>query len=221
MSDTTHTTRRWWPVVILVGGLTAYDVVRSAALPDRWHPWANAALGIAVLLFGRSVGLGWAAMGLARRHAPAGIRLGLVAFGAVAGALVVAALVPTTRGFFEDEELTIGFGEMVLDAVVRIPLATVLPEELAFRGVLLGLLLGLTSTRSAVVLSSVAFGLWHVPPLVGTDGTLAILGTVAVTFVAGVAFALLRLRSGSLWAPVLAHIATNSTALVIAWAVAT
>ena len=45
---------------------------------------------------------------------------------------------------------------------------------------------------------------------------LLVLGAVAVTFLAG--FLLLaRLRSRSLIAPVLAHIATNGLALTVAW----
>jgi uncharacterized protein len=40
----------------------------------------------------------------------------------------------------------------------------------------------------------------------------------ACTFVAGLAFAWLRLRCGSLVAPVLAHVATNGLALAVAWA---
>jgi membrane protease YdiL (CAAX protease family) len=46
----------------------------------------------------------------------------------------------------------------------------------------------------------------------------AVVGTVAATTTAGVAFAWLRLRSGSLLAPILAHIATNSLAFSVAWA---
>lgn len=45
-------------------------------------------------------------------------------------------------------------------------------------------------------------------------------GAVVVTFLAGIGFAVLRLRSRSLVAPVLAHVATNGFALVAAWAVA-
>ena len=45
-------------------------------------------------------------------------------------------------------------------------------------------------------------------------------GRSSVTFVAGLVFAWLRLRSRSLVAPVLAHVATNGLALVAAWAVA-
>ena len=45
-------------------------------------------------------------------------------------------------------------------------------------------------------------------------------GAVVVTFVAGLVFGWLRLRSRSLVAPVLAHVATNGLALVAAWVVA-
>jgi membrane protease YdiL (CAAX protease family) len=43
---------------------------------------------------------------------------------------------------------------------------------------------------------------------------------VALTFAAGLAFGWLRLRSQSLLAPMLAHIATNSVAFVVAWVLA-
>jgi membrane protease YdiL (CAAX protease family) len=105
----------------------------------------------------------------------------------------------------------------VLMPLVIIPLGTALFEETIFRGVLLGVLMRATARRAAVITSAVLFGLWHVPAALSdaqgesaaaTVGILA--GTIAVTTVAGVLFAWLRLRSGSLAAPVLAHIATNS-----------
>jgi membrane protease YdiL (CAAX protease family) len=46
---------------------------------------------------------------------------------------------------------------------------------------------------------------------------LLVLGAVAVTFLAGLAFCWLRLRSRSLIAPVMAHAATNGLALTVAW----
>jgi membrane protease YdiL (CAAX protease family) len=46
---------------------------------------------------------------------------------------------------------------------------------------------------------------------------LVVLGSVAVTFAAGLIFCWLRLRSRSLVAPVLAHWATNGLALAVAW----
>jgi len=44
-----------------------------------------------------------------------------------------------------------------------------------------------------------------------------VLGSIAVTFVAGLIFCWLRLRSSSLLAPVMAHFATNGLALAVAW----
>jgi len=44
-------------------------------------------------------------------------------------------------------------------------------------------------------------------------------GTFVATFAAGLAFCWLRIRSGSLLAPAMAHLATNSVALVVAWLV--
>ena len=44
-----------------------------------------------------------------------------------------------------------------------------------------------------------------------------VLGAVAATFLAGLVFSWLRLRAGSLVAPVIAHVATNGVALVTAW----
>jgi membrane protease YdiL (CAAX protease family) len=44
-----------------------------------------------------------------------------------------------------------------------------------------------------------------------------VLGSIAVTFAAGLVFCWLRLRSRSLIAPVMAHAATNGLALTVAW----
>jgi membrane protease YdiL (CAAX protease family) len=44
-----------------------------------------------------------------------------------------------------------------------------------------------------------------------------VLGSVVVTFLAGLVFSWLRLRSRSLIAPVMAHVATDGLALAVAW----
>jgi uncharacterized protein len=71
------------------------------------------------------------------------------------------------------------------------------------------------------MVSSVLFGFWHIlPALNDTNGKSGaatvgvVVGTIGVTTAAGVLFAWLRLRSESLAAPVLAHIATNSLAYI-------
>jgi uncharacterized protein len=104
---------------------------------------------------------------------------------------------------------------------VRVPFGTVLWEEIAFRGVLLAALLRILPVRTAVAAAAVVFGIWHIRPTLGAlaandlaDGPvlrlLAVLLACTGTAAAGVLFSWLRLRSGSLVAPVLLHLATNT-----------
>jgi CAAX protease family protein len=82
------------------------------------------------------------------------------------------------------------------------------------------------------VITSALFGLWHIqatlatmsdnPGVRGLSATAAgrlvvVLGAVVVTFVARLVFGWLRLRSRSLLASALAHVATNGLALAVAW----
>ena len=111
-------------------------------------------------------------------------------------------------------------------------LLTAIPEEFAFRGVLLGSALKRWGPWRASLVTSVLFGLWHIAPTLHTMSdnhvfrgeassvagqVLLVLGAIVVTFAAGLVFCWLRLRSGSLIAPVMAHAATNGLALTVAW----
>jgi membrane protease YdiL (CAAX protease family) len=211
------------PLVLLLVGLSTYGILRSLAVPDAWHPWTNAALGVCGLAFGRWAGLGWAELGLARDRLRSGILHGLAVLGIIVVVLGVAVAVPASRDLFPDDGEPVSGLRVLLDAAVQIPGATVFPEEVVFRGVLLALLLRRGTLRRALLWHSLLFGLWHVPPLLigAEDGSLAALplalATVVATGVAGLGFAWLRLRSGSLIAPFLAHVGTNSTALVTTW----
>lgn len=110
---------------------------------------------------------------------------------------------------------------------VRIPFGTAVLEEVAFRGVLFAEMRDTGSLGAAVVVSSAAFGLWHIgPSLVAVRvnapgaGVAAHVGgvavAVAVTALAGLALAALRQVSGGLLAPVVAHAAANVFALLAA-----
>jgi membrane protease YdiL (CAAX protease family) len=118
--------------------------------------------------------------------------------------------------------------------VIRIPLVTALSEELMFRSVLLAVLLTIVSARWAVVWSSVAFGLWHVLGTLGDLGGNAatdslgavervgsVVAVVVATTTAGVIFAWTRLRSESLVAPWMIHVAFNGATFAAGLAVAT
>ena len=51
---------------------------------------------------------------------------------------------------------------MAYESLARIPVGTAVFEEVAFRGVLPGLIARTTTEPAAVGLSSLLFGLWHV-----------------------------------------------------------
>lgn len=100
---------------------------------------------------------------------------------------------------------------------LEIPIGTVWSEETAFRGALSTVAaegFGVTGGR---VLQSAIFGATHVPDALRTGDN--IIGTVLATGLAGWIFALLRERSGSLLAPILAHLAINEAGAVAALAV--
>jgi len=115
--------------------------------------------------------------------------------------------------------------------LVGLPLLTVIPEELAFRGVTWALLRRAAGTRAATLGSSVLFGLWHVLAALGggpanetAAGALGegpagvaarVAGTVLVTFLAGLLLCGLRAVSGRLLAPIGAHWAVNGAGIVL------
>ncbi|HVN12419.1 MAG TPA: CPBP family intramembrane glutamic endopeptidase [Kineosporiaceae bacterium] len=211
--------------------LAAFTVARALGLSGP------TTLGVAALI-GLLILVAWRArasledVGLHPARVVGGVRWGAAASGAVLAVLVLAAALPATRGFLHDARAQIDGGRLAQEILVSIAVLTAVPEEFAFRGVLLGSGLQLWGRWRAVLVTSGLFGLWHIAPTLATMtdnpavsgasatvlGRVAVVaGAVTVTFVAGLAFAWLRLRSGSLVAPVVAHVATNGLALAAAW----
>ena len=186
---------------------------------------AGVSLGLVSLVVARLGHQTRAGAGLARgdlRGAPVGAALG---FGAAIVGTIVLRIGPLLGGPVEYHPLfTTTNEELAAHIAFFLPLAVVLPEELAFRGVLLGGLWKTRGMRAGIVGSSIAFGLWHAFVVYATilqtnlaDGVLPWLaGAGAVLFVAFAAsvLALLRIRSGSLVAPILAHWAFDATMLL-------
>lgn len=203
------------------------NVARSVWVPDLLDPWVTMALGVAVAAVARAAAMSACELGLARDAVPSGLRWGLGVVAVIVAVLAVAVLVPGLQGLLEDDRADVALRSMLWRAVVVIPIATVLVEELLFRGVLLGLLERVLSAGRALVACAVAFGLWHLLPVwrgggagVGGAGSIgAVAGTFLATFAAGIGFGWLRQRSGSLVAPICAHIGTNSVTFAAAWLV--
>lgn len=210
---TNPTARERAALAVLVGGLATAVVVRTTLVPGRWHTPYNLAIGAFSVLVARAGGLGADDLGLAPASAGAGLRWGGAAFGAIT--LVVA--VGAVAGLLEDDRTDVSAGDMLWKVGVTIPLGTVLVEELAFRGALCGLLERTTTAGRAWAAGAVLFGLWHVPGA-WNDGAAVVAGTFVATTAAGAGFVWLRRRSGSLVAPILAHLGTNSSTFALSWA---
>jgi membrane protease YdiL (CAAX protease family) len=217
-----------------VAVLVLFNVARAVGLlgPPGYVYVPVSVLVVILVLIAWTAGATRADLGLGRADVRAGIGYGAGAFGVVLLALIVAAAIPLTNGYLHDSRAQISSGRLLYELGVSILLLTAIPEEFAFRGVLLGSALRLWGPWRASLVTSVLFGLWHVAPTLSTMAdnravaglsasvagqTLTVLGSVAVTFVAGLVFCWLRLRSRSLIAPVLAHFATNGLALAVAW----
>lgn len=178
-----------------------------------------------LLLLARAAGLGLADLGLGRDALPAGLRWGVAIAALLLVGLAVASQVPFLVGAFADDRIPAGTGAVLLKVFVVIPLRTVLLEELAFRGVLYGLVARDRGERAAVLWSSLAFGAWHIAPALvvlrtndalssaaGSPGLtiLVVLGIVAATATAGLFLAWLRRRTGSMVAPAIVHWTANA-----------
>ena len=210
--------------------LMGYNIVLNRRLPDPAHVPANlAAAGIA-LGFARWQGATTTDLGLSPLHARHGAAWGAAAMVPIIASVAASSAPPPTRALYDDARVTGMSGERAAyELLVRIPIGTALAEELIFRGALLGLFRRNHSTLIAVAASSALFGLWHVAPTLASLRTNAagrraagqparmaasVAGVVAITGVAGAALAALRLRSSSVLAPILAHVAINSSAFV-------
>lgn len=201
----------------------------TVAANMAFHRWPTWSVLIGVTVTGAMVGISrWARigvgdLGLARSTWLRGLRWGGTCVAIAAIGYGVALLIPAARNAVTGTTAT--WPQALTAALLVIPLGTVIPEEFAFRGVLWGLVNRDRGRWTATVVSSTLFGVWHVAPALGGgsanqaidavagDGTLGLLlrlaGTVLFTGAAGVLFCELRVRSGSLLTPVLAHWAVN------------
>lgn len=222
-----------WTIAGVIAVLTAVNVIDNRVAHASLVAGPVGAAGL--LLAARRAGLSWRELGLGAGTWRRGLTWALAAIGAVAVVVTIGAVLPLTHDAFRDSRYQLSLGHALLTAFVLIPLGTVLFEEVAFRGVLWGLLRRARGTWTATIVSSALFGLWHVLPSLGlardnkavgsafgtgTSGAaLSVLGTVLFTGLSGVLFCELRRRSGSLLAPAGLHWATNGLAVLAAAAV--
>jgi uncharacterized protein len=218
------------------------SVACSLVLPNLAHHvlgwesvWLGPATAAALVAFARWCGLSWQELGLGRQTLGRGLRWGAGAVVAVGAVYAVGLLLPATRTAFLDTRSQLGLADALTTALLVIPLGTVLMEEVAFRSVLWGLRGRHAPTWQVAGGTSLLFGLWHVLPALDSTSNRAVsqavgegalgqvglvAGTVVFTTVGGLVFGELRRRTGSVWAPVGLHWATNALGILagtVAW----
>lgn len=205
-------------------------------LPGGSVPYLASGIALVAVSLAAARAAGIDARGLALSGPAASVARGAaigVLVGTVAGAAGVAALrlvAPAiVGGPIEYAPLAAVSGsELLWHLVVFLTLAVAVPEEIAFRGALLAMLVRARGARAGIALSAVVFGLWHGSVAIATVASTTVAGTVwaavaaggafAVVFVGGLALATLRIRTGTLATTIAAHWTFNAAVLVGLWA---
>ncbi len=207
--------------VLLLGHQT---LVNRRELPTPIYAATNLAVAWALLEGARRAGLEARDLGLGPRACRRGPVHGAAVGVAAGAALAVVLAVPALRPVLRDERLaSVGDRELAARVLVRIPLGTVVLEEVAFRGVLPA---ALRRAGLPVGLADALFGLWHVPPALVTarvNGVASARGrwsaaaaAVVSTTVAGAGFRLLAgdRDGGGVPATAVAHTLLNGAATI-------
>jgi membrane protease YdiL (CAAX protease family) len=201
---------RGWRILAAVEMLLAGGAVVADLFLPTLALLALAGLSLAV----RRRGLG--SLGLHRPANPWSLVCRMLAFSAAWTGVSLALFIPVANNLTGETQDTSVFAELEGD-LGMLALLLVLTwtlaafgEELAYRGYVLTRLTDLlgsghAAVAAAVLLSSVLFGLMHTE-----QGSVGIL----IATLDGVAYAVLRLRYGTVWAPVLAHGFINTIGFV-------
>ncbi len=216
--------------LLAIVGLASYaNVIANKVLSDVWHIPFNLGVLAVALFIGRRAGTSWTSMGLRGDRVRRGTRVGLLVMGVIAVGVVLAIAIPSTREIFKDDRvIEHSLWWALAQALIRIPIATAFYEEVLFRGIVFGMLVRRNSPLIAALWTSLLFGFWHILPTIDTlkvnpagdlfsgiaGFVIAIVGAVGGTMLAGLAFLWIRLYANSTAASILAHIGTNSLAML-------
>lgn len=224
---------RWLPIVAVLAVLALLKLGTSVLGITGAIVGVVATVGVLAVVRhkGRAtlhdVGLSWHAL---RRGAVWSLAFGGLFAAGFAVVALVTRIVPDVAAWVSSLQVSAPDWDMLaVQALITIPLGTVLVEEVAFRGALPALLgRAGASARRAIVISAILFGLWHVAPSLtagvakgASPGSvaLAVAGTVVFTTASGLGLGWLRHRSRSLLPPMAVHLATNTLGLGLLWLV--
>ncbi|MEI6363057.1 MAG: CPBP family intramembrane glutamic endopeptidase [Actinomycetes bacterium] len=224
----------WWPVAVTIAALLVLNIVNNRLAPQTHYLLWTFGGSVGLLALGLLDGNTWTDMGFGWHYLLPGLMWAGICIGGVTLVYLVGSAFRRTRTAFHDERMgELTGSRLMFQALIEVPFGTVLFEEIAFRAVLLSMLVRREGLLFGVIVSSLLFGLWHILPSIGTHEQNPALGSVVgsglrgnifavglsvlTTAIAGVVFAGLRLISGSILAPMGLHWATNGLGYAFSW----
>ncbi|MBN7490388.1 CPBP family intramembrane metalloprotease [Mycobacteroides abscessus subsp. abscessus] len=189
-------------VLVLAVVLVAWPAVLER-FPQRWRPLIGAGTSTAL------AGAAGIPLGLRPPQLGAGLRLGGIVASAVAAAVGASPALQPVRASMRARDIDL---HPAVWLGLHIPVGTVWSEELAFRGVLQPLATEAFGRTAGSAVQAMVFGLAHIRPARAAGDSIP--GTVLVTGMFGWLLGWLRERSGSVVAPMLAHLALNEAGAV-------
>ncbi|WOC13429.1 CPBP family intramembrane glutamic endopeptidase [Gordonia sp. MP11Mi] len=222
--------RYYYLLVALIVAMFAAETV----MHYTHYTWSRAIVTITALVavsLGLGSGLRADDLGLSTDTWARGARWAAVIVVVVVVAVAVALTIPPVRELFHNAAYR-DLPWALCSAFILIPLQTVIPEELLFRGVVTGALLRRHSVGITIAAQAVLFGLWHVVSSLGlsdandgigdvvgsgaTGQALGVFGAVSFTGASGAVFGWLRVKTGSLLPCFALHWAANGAGAVAA-----
>lgn len=188
----------------LAGALVGWSFL-VPRMPAQWRMPLQAGLAGLLVVATRTP------LGVCPPRLWAGLRLGLAGGAPAAAGVLAATSVPAVRLSMVSRELPSAASAWL---AVQIPLGTVWAEEAVFRAALAAAGTRAFGASGGRLLQAVAFGISHIADARATGEP--VVRTVLATGGAGWVFGWLAERSGSLAAPMLAHLAINEAAAAAA-----
>jgi len=224
----------WWPLLLVGAALIVINIANNRVAPQAHYLLWSFVGSVVLLAIGLLDGNDFTDMGLGFSYLLPGLIWAGISIAAVTLVYLIGSVFKKTREAFADQRIgSLSGGRLLFQSMVEVPLGTVLLEEIAFRAVLFSMLARRFDLITAIVISSILFGLWHILPSIGSHVNnpalggvvgsgrrghiLAVLASVLTTTVAGVLFTLMRIFSGSVIAPMGFHWATNGLGYAFSW----
>lgn len=221
---------RAFALVAAVVTLAASTTLANRVLPGWAYPLCGLVAAAILVALARVAGLSWSDLGLRSFRRSASV--GLAGAALVAVVFGIALAVPALRTVYQDGRVgTPDFGQLIWLTCGRILFGTVLIEEIAFRGVLPGLL-GARDDRwrwPPILGAAALFGLWHYLPAlaIGRNAAVhAVFGATPVVVLqilamaaagaAGIFLHWWRHKGRGMLASVIVHFTTNAGGLTLA-----